>query len=140
MKANAELHLFSSLVWIDSGVLVSQHSFESCFHEIKCNGMTSFMEFMISKKPNCKIGNMMTVTVMTPLLWTIFKFNIEMTKNKNCTENPDYLRCLLICKHHLRKKKRAVCVTACTIFLFFIIGSQTVLFKKVWCDRCPSHF
>ena len=46
-KANAEPHLLSSLVWIDSGVVVSQHRLESFFHEIKCNGMTSFMEFMI---------------------------------------------------------------------------------------------
>ena len=27
--------------------MLSQHSLESFFHEIKCNGMTSFMEFMI---------------------------------------------------------------------------------------------
>ena len=40
MKANAEPRLLSSLVWIDSGVVVSQHRLESC------NGMTSFMEFM----------------------------------------------------------------------------------------------
>ena len=31
MKANAELHLLSSLVWIDSGVVVSQHRLESFF-------------------------------------------------------------------------------------------------------------
>ena len=42
MKANAEPHLLSSLVWIDSGVVVSQHRLESLFS----NGMTSFMEFM----------------------------------------------------------------------------------------------
>ena len=47
MKANAEPRLLSSLVWIDSGVVVSQHRLESFFHEIKCNGMTSFMEFMV---------------------------------------------------------------------------------------------
>ena len=47
MKANAEPRLLSSLVWIDSGVVVSQHCLESCFHEIKCNGMTSFMESML---------------------------------------------------------------------------------------------
>ena len=41
MKANAEPHLFSSLVWIDSGVVVSQHRLE-----LECNRMTSFMEFM----------------------------------------------------------------------------------------------
>ena len=46
MKANAEPRLLSSLVWIDPGVLVSQHRSESFFQEIKCNGMTSFMEFM----------------------------------------------------------------------------------------------
>ena len=45
MKANAEPHLLSSLVLIDSGVVVSQHRLELFFHEIKCNGMTSFMEF-----------------------------------------------------------------------------------------------
>ena len=45
MKANAEPRLLSSLVWIDSCVEVSQHRLESFFHEIKCNGMTSFMEF-----------------------------------------------------------------------------------------------
>ena len=28
------------------GVVASQHSLESFFHEIKCSGMTSFMEFM----------------------------------------------------------------------------------------------
>ena len=48
MKANAEPRLLSSLVWIDSDVEVSQHRLESCFQEIKCNGKTSFMEFMIS--------------------------------------------------------------------------------------------
>ena len=46
MKANAELHLLSSLLWIDSGVVVSQHRLESIFHGINCNGMTIFMEFM----------------------------------------------------------------------------------------------
>ena len=39
--------LLSSLVWIDSGVVVPQHCLESFF--IKCNGMTSFMEFMLSE-------------------------------------------------------------------------------------------
>ena len=48
MKENAEHYLFSSLVWIDSGVVVSQHRLGFFFHEIKCNGMTSFMEFMKS--------------------------------------------------------------------------------------------
>ena len=43
MKANAELRLLSSLVWIDFGVVAS---FGVFFHEIKCNGMTSFTEFM----------------------------------------------------------------------------------------------
>ena len=33
MKANAELCLLSSLVWIDSGVVVSQHRLESFFME-----------------------------------------------------------------------------------------------------------
>ena len=46
MKANAEPRLLSSLVWIDSGVVMSQHRLESFFHEIKCNGMTSFVEFL----------------------------------------------------------------------------------------------
>ena len=46
MKANAEPHLLSSLVWIDSGVVVWQHRLESFFHEMICNGMTSFMEFI----------------------------------------------------------------------------------------------
>ena len=46
MKANAEPRLLSSLVGIDSGVLVSHHRLESFSHEIKCNGMTSFMGFM----------------------------------------------------------------------------------------------
>ena len=45
MKANAEPRLLSSLVWIDSGVVMSQHHLESFVHEIKCNGMTSFIEF-----------------------------------------------------------------------------------------------
>ena len=45
MKANAELRLLSSLVQIDSVVGVTA-SFGVSFHEIKCNGMTSFMEFM----------------------------------------------------------------------------------------------
>ena len=49
MKANAEPRLLSSLVWIDSGVVLSQNRLESFFfHEIKCNGMTSFVEFMHS--------------------------------------------------------------------------------------------
>ena len=42
MKANAEPHLLSSLLQIDSGVVVSQHHLES----FSCNGMTSFMEFV----------------------------------------------------------------------------------------------
>ena len=46
MKANAEPRLLSSLVWIDSGVVVSQHRLESFFHDIKCNWITSFKEFM----------------------------------------------------------------------------------------------
>ena len=46
MKANAEPHLLSSLVRIDSGVVVSQHHLESSFHEVRCNAMTNFMEFM----------------------------------------------------------------------------------------------
>ena len=49
MKANAELLVLSSLVWIDSGDEVSQHRLES-FHVTKCNGMTSFMEFKIVEK------------------------------------------------------------------------------------------
>ena len=48
MKANAEPRLLSSLVWIDSGVVVSQHRLESFFHDFKCNGMMNFMEFMNS--------------------------------------------------------------------------------------------
>ena len=32
---------------IDSGIVVSQHHLESFIYEIKCNGMTIFMEFMI---------------------------------------------------------------------------------------------
>ena len=52
MKANAEPRLLSSLVWIDSGVVVSQRcgvtaSSGVFFHEWKCDGMTCFMEFMI---------------------------------------------------------------------------------------------
>ena len=39
--------MLSSLVWIDSGVVVSQHRLESFFHEIECNGMMNFMEFML---------------------------------------------------------------------------------------------
>ena len=50
MKANTELRLLSSLVWIDSGVVVSQHRLESFLHGIRRNGMTSFMEFMKKKK------------------------------------------------------------------------------------------
>ena len=41
--------LLSSLMWIDSGIVVSQHRLESFFHETKCNRMTSFMEFMLSE-------------------------------------------------------------------------------------------
>ena len=47
MKANAKPRLLSSLVWIDSGIAVSQHRVESFLHEMKCNGVTSFMEFVI---------------------------------------------------------------------------------------------
>ena len=36
MKANAEPRLLSSLVWIDSSIVVSQHRLESFFNEIKC--------------------------------------------------------------------------------------------------------
>ena len=32
--------------------MVSQHRLESFFHEIKCNGMTNFMEFMWSVTNN----------------------------------------------------------------------------------------
>ena len=46
IKANAERHLFSSLVWIDFGVVVWQYHLEYFFHEIKCNEMTSFTGFM----------------------------------------------------------------------------------------------
>ena len=48
MKANAEPRLLSSLVRIDSGIVVSQHLLESYFYEIKCNGMMIFVEFMVS--------------------------------------------------------------------------------------------
>ena len=48
MNAGTEPFMLSSLVWIDSGVVVSQHRLESFFLEIKCNGMTSFMEFMFA--------------------------------------------------------------------------------------------
>ena len=50
MKANAEPRLLSSLVGIDSSIEVSQHRLESFFHEIRCNGMMIFMEFMIYEK------------------------------------------------------------------------------------------
>ena len=53
MKANTVPRLLSSLVWIDSGVEVSQNRLESFFHEIKCNGMMNFMEFMV----NCAAVN-----------------------------------------------------------------------------------
>ena len=46
LKANAEPCLLSSLVWIGSGVVVSQQHLESFLNEINCNGMTSFIEFM----------------------------------------------------------------------------------------------
>ena len=52
MKANAEPRLLSSLVWIDSGTVVSQHCLKSFFHEIECNRMTSFMESMSSRYPS----------------------------------------------------------------------------------------
>ena len=48
MKANAEPRLLSSLVCIDSGVVVSQHRLWSLFYEIKCKGMTIFIEFMLA--------------------------------------------------------------------------------------------
>ena len=47
MKANTQVRLLSSLVGIDFGLVVSQHRLESFFHEIKCDGMTGFMEFML---------------------------------------------------------------------------------------------
>ena len=49
-KQTLNRSLLSSLMWIDSGIVVSQHRLESFFHEIKCNGMTIFMEFMM--RPN----------------------------------------------------------------------------------------
>ena len=52
MKANAQPRLLSSLVRIDFGVVVSQHRLESFFQEIKRNGMTSFMEFMLTPMTN----------------------------------------------------------------------------------------
>ena len=68
MKANAKPRLLSSSVWIDSGVVASQHwltapiifgkmhflliSENEFFHEITWNGMTSFMDFMYAlRKP-----------------------------------------------------------------------------------------
>ena len=48
MKVNAEPQLLSSLVRIDSGVVAWKHRLESFFHEMKCNGMTGFMEFLLS--------------------------------------------------------------------------------------------
>ena len=46
MKANAKPRLLSFLVRIDSNVVASQHRLGVFFREIKCNGMTSFMDFM----------------------------------------------------------------------------------------------
>ena len=63
MKANANPRLLSSLVWIDSGVVVSQHRLESFFHEIRCSGMTSFMEFMIGSHCS-KLSGKMIVTLV----------------------------------------------------------------------------
>ena len=53
MKPNAEPRLLLSLVWIDAGVVVSQHRSESFFHEIECNGMMSFTEFMLYSRWKC---------------------------------------------------------------------------------------
>ena len=46
MKANAEPCLLSSLVWIDSGFVVSLDRLEYFFYEITCNGMTISMNSM----------------------------------------------------------------------------------------------
>ena len=43
---NAFWEIFMNSMKLDSGVAGSQHRLEPFFHEIKCNGMTSFMEFM----------------------------------------------------------------------------------------------
>ena len=44
MKANAKPRLLPSLVWIDSGIVVSQHHLEHFFHEIKCNRIYVVLE------------------------------------------------------------------------------------------------
>ena len=46
------------VILIDSGVVVSQHRLESFFHEMKCNGMTNFLEFMLRLR--CLISVMAT--------------------------------------------------------------------------------
>ena len=46
--------------------MVSQHHLESFFHEIKCNGMTSFMEFMLCRTfPKCVLSNFKEWTLGT---------------------------------------------------------------------------
>ena len=71
MKANAEPRLLSSLVWIDSGVVVSQYRLESFFNEIKCNGMMIFMEFMSCVFCTFRMQWLGNVTVLVSwfLLW-----------------------------------------------------------------------
>ena len=67
MKANAELRLLSSLVQIDSVVGVTA-SFGVFFHEIKCNGMSSFMEFLCLACLHCwKEGAIAWVMMMMQL-------------------------------------------------------------------------
>ena len=80
MKANAEPRLLSCLVWIDSGVVVSQPRLESFFREVRCNGMTSFMEFMRTLNNNIQEVIYMTSSRTTKCFQGPYQ---NQTKNVN---------------------------------------------------------
>ena len=73
-KANAVPRLLSSLVWIDWRYGVTA-SFGVFFHEIKCNGMTSFIEFMFTP---------MRLSMNYAKGWTLSFLEVPLLKYVHC--------------------------------------------------------
>ena len=105
MKSNAEPHLFSSLVWIDSGVVVSQHRLQYFFHEIKYNGMTSFVEFMLCRVTCLKLWKQLpckwegwTRRQQLLVLWNGCGPEVKMHRHQTINDSHQiYLKTLLTC-------------------------------------------
>ena len=102
MKANAVPRLLSSLVWIDSGVVVSQNHLESFLSEIKCNGMTSFMEFMCFQIPPTGITVSLIIQQNTTSSFTVtilkLKQRIIMVQFWENTWLSHQVFCKVLCK------------------------------------------